>query len=177
VADESLTAPAREVMDPNIEQLQIRLAQNERRVQELHSQIKIYQNRVEQTSEIELELINLERDYNAVNDRFQLLLRRKLDAELAEQMERRQQGEQFRVVDPAITPDRPFKPNRRRIMLLSLVLGLGMGGGMAFLRESIDPAFYNAEEVEHFLKPELLISLPLVRDIKKSGKKSTWRKS
>jgi polysaccharide chain length determinant protein (PEP-CTERM system associated) len=176
-ADKSPSVPVREVMDPNVEQLQIRLAQNERRVRELHSQIVIYQNRVEQTTEIELELINLERDYNAVNDRFQLLLRRKLDAELAEQMERRQQGEQFRVVDPAITPDRPFKPNRSRVMLLSLVLGLGMGGGLAFLRESIDPAFYNAEEVEHFLKPELLISLPLVRELKKSKKKSAWRQS
>jgi polysaccharide chain length determinant protein (PEP-CTERM system associated) len=177
VAEENLAVPDREVMDPNIEQLQIRLARNERRVQELNSQIAIYQERMEQTTEVELELTNLERDYNAVNDRFQILLRRKLDAELAEQMEKSQQGEQFRVIDPAISPDSPFKPDIGRVMLLTLALGLGMGGGMAFLRESIDPAFYNAEEVEHFLKPELFISLPLVRELKKSGKKSGWRRS
>jgi polysaccharide chain length determinant protein (PEP-CTERM system associated) len=176
-ADESPPVSPREVMDPNIEQLQIRLARNERRVLELNSQISAYQQRVEQTTEVELELTNLERDYNAVNDRFQILFRRKLDAELAEQMEKSQQGEQFRVIDPAISPDRPFKPDIGRVILLTLALGLGMGGGMAFLRESIDPAFYNAEEVEHFLKPELLISLPLVRELKKSGKKSTWRHS
>ena len=143
-----------------------RLNDQEKRLAELRRQIQIYEDRVEQTSEVELELKNLERDYAAVNDRFQILLRRKLDAELAEQMERRQQGEQFRVVDRAIAPDRPFKPDVNRGWLLALVFGLGLGGGMAFIREGIDPAFYTSEEVEETLKPDLLISIPLVKKIK-----------
>ena len=151
-----------------MEQMQRRLAVYESRMVDLRRQIRMYEDRVEQTSEVELELRNLERDYNAVNDRFQGLLRRKLDAQLAEQMERRQQGERFRVVDPAVPPAGPVSPDRNRIMLLALALGLGMGGGLAYLRESLDSAFYSLAEVEEVLKPEILISLPLVKKIRKS---------
>ncbi|WP_291320426.1 GNVR domain-containing protein [Desulfonatronospira sp.] len=154
-----------------LEQMQRRLNVLERRKRDLESQIRVYESRVEQTSEVELELMNLERDYNAVNERYQNLLRRKLDAELAEQMERRQQGEQFRVVDQAIPPSGPFSPDRNRIMLLSLALGMGMGAGLAYLREGMDPALYSAEEAKDFLQPAMLISLPLVKGIKKDKKR------
>lgn len=149
-----------------LEQTQRRLAVYESRLSELRRQIRMYEERVEQTSEVELGLRNLERDYNAVNTRFQTLLGRRLDAELSEQMERRQQGERFRVVDQAIPPDSPISPDRNRIMLFSLLLGLGMGGGLAFLREGTDPAFYSVSEVEKHLNPKMLISLPRVKEIK-----------
>lgn len=164
--DSDTSYPVGEILNRDLEQLQIQLSRNERRMQELRSQIQIYEDRVEQTGEIELELVNLERDYNAVNDRFQQLLRRKLDAELAEQMERRQQGEQFRVIDQAVPPASPFQPDKRRIMLMVFALGLGMGGGLAYLREALDPAFYTSEEAEQFLQPQMLISLPRVKEIK-----------
>ena len=150
-----------------MQQIQMRLADHQQKIQELKKQIKEYEQRVEQTSEVELELKNLERDYAAVNDRFQNLLRRKLEAEMAEQMERRQQGEQFRVVDPAIAPERPFKPDMNRIMVMALALGLGLGGGLAYLRESLDPAFYTPGELEEQLQVKTVVSLPFVEREKK----------
>ena len=177
---EEVQNPARgnaqsEMQTIELEQMQRRLSNHEAKMIELREQINIYQNRVEQTSEVELELKNLERDYNAVNDRFQNLLRRKLDAQLAEQLERRQQGEQFRVVDQAIPPDSPFSPDRNRIMFLTLALGLGMGGGLAFLRESIDSGFNASAEVEQELQPEMIISLPVVKKNRKSWVKTKRR--
>lgn len=145
------------------EQLQMRLANFNRKQQELRDQIKVYEQRVEQTSEVELELKNLERDYAAVNDRFQNVLRRKLDAEMAEQMERRQQGEQFKVVDPAIPPNSPFKPDRNRVLFLSLALGLGLGGGLGYLREGLDPAYYTPKELEQDLGAKVVVCLPYVQ--------------
>ena len=155
--------PGQDMMQVQLDQMQMRLENYEKRMRELHSQIRIYETRVERTSEVELELRNLERDYSAVNDRFQGLLRRKLDAELAEQMERRQQGEQFRVVDPAIPPDRPFRPDRNRIMMMAVVFGLGVGCGLGYLREVLDSGLYTPDEVEQALKSEVIVSLPYVK--------------
>lgn len=149
------------------EQMQMRLTEYKKKMQELRKQIAVYEQRVEQTSEVELELKNLERDYAAVNDRYQNVLRRKLDAEMAEQMERRQQGEQFRVVDPAVSPDKPFKPDKPRVMAMALVLGLGLGGGLGFLRESMDPAFYTPKELEYQLHTKVVVSLPYAHKEKK----------
>ena len=156
-----------DMLSAHQEKLKMRLADNKKRIQDLRLQIKVYEERVERTSEVELELKNLERDYGAVNDRYQLMLRRKLDAELGEQMERRQQGERFRVVDPAIAPDRPFKPNTSRAMTLALVMGLGVGGGVGYLREVLDSSFYTPEEVEQVLDREVVSSLPYVQEKEK----------
>lgn len=158
------TEPGLEFFDQDMEmqQMQMRLTEYQRKMRELRRQIREYEQRVEQTSEVELELKNLERDYSAVNDRFQDVLRRKLDAEMAEQMERHQQGEQFRVIDPAIAPERPFEPDIAKGMVMALALGLGLGGGLAYLRESLDPAFYNLRELEDHLQVKTVVCIPLV---------------
>ncbi len=158
--------------DVEIQQLQMRLEDHQKKMHSLKKQISEYEQRIEQTSEVELELRNLERDYAAVNDRFQEVLRRKLDAEMAEQMERRQQGEQFRVVDPAIAPDKPFKPDMNKVMFMALALGLGLGGGLAYLRESLDPAFYTPRELEEQLHVKTVVSLPFVHREKKKRRKT-----
>jgi len=150
-------------MQVQLQELRMRLNREEQRIENLQEQIANYEHRVEQTSEVELELKNLERDYAAVHDRYQLMLRRKLDAELGEQMERGQQGERFRVVDPAIPPDRHSSPNTRRVAFMTLVLGLGLGAGLGYLREVLDPALYTPDEVEQALKSEVVVSLPYVK--------------
>ncbi|MFO7803770.1 MAG: GNVR domain-containing protein [Desulfovermiculus sp.] len=154
----------------DMQKMLMRLAEYKDKMQRLRQEITKYEQRVEQTSEVELKLKNLERDYAAVNDRFQNVLRRMLDAEMGEQMEKRQQGEHFRVVDPAITPNQPFKPDRSRVMAMALVIGLGLGGGLAYLRESLDPTFYTPEELENDLQAKVVVSLPFVHEEKKRRK-------
>ena len=154
------------------DQMRTRLANYQEKIKKLQKQINEYEKRVEQTPEVELQLKNLERDYAAVNDRYQNVLRRKLDAEMGEQMEKRQQGEHFRVVDPAITPDKPFKPDKTRVMFMALALGLGLGGGLGYVREILDPAFYTPQELEDELQTKAVVSLPFVQEEKKKRRRS-----
>jgi uncharacterized protein involved in exopolysaccharide biosynthesis len=88
------------------------------------------------------------------------MLAKKLDAQMAEELEKRQKGEQFRVIDSAIPPETPFKPDMRKLGLMTLVLGLGIGGGLSYLRESLDPAFYSAEDAENYLGRKVIVTLP-----------------
>lgn len=130
-------------------------------ISEVQKQIENYKERVERTPQVEMELNKVLRDYETVRRRYDSLLSKKLDAKLAEQMEKRKQGETFKVLDPAIKPPKPFKPNGIRVMAMTLALGLGLGGGLAYLREMLDPHFYNPEEVTAFLDVEVIVSLPL----------------
>lgn len=151
-----------DMLKPQLEQIQARISQYEKDIREVKAEIAKYQQRVERTSEVELQLKNLQRDYETVNDRYQSLLSKKLNAQMSEELEKRQKGEQFRVIDPAVAPEKPFKPDMQKIMLMAAVLGFGLGGGLAYVRESLDPAFYTAEEVETYLGKKVLVSLPKV---------------
>ena len=130
-------------------------------IKKVQSQVKWYQSKVEDTPKREQELLTLNRDYENLSELYNSLLNRKLEAEMALSMERKQKGEQFRVVDPAKIPSRPIELDLRKILLLTLVLGLGLGGGLAFLVETMDTSFKTPEEVENELKLPVLVSMPI----------------
>jgi len=127
---------------------------------QLNSQFKRYQTQVENTPKREQELMSLNRDYNNTQATYNSLLSRKLEAELAVSMERKQKGEQFRILDPAKIPMRPFKPDMGRILLMSVALGLGLGCGLGYVREAMDTSFKRPEEVEEELQIPVIASLP-----------------
>ena len=122
--------------------------------------IRMYEKWVEETPKREQELISLNRDYERLKEVYSSLLKRKLDAEVAMSMERKQKGEQFRIIDPAKLPVIPIKPDVPRMMLVVLALGLGLGCGLGYLREMIDTSYRNPEEIEKELKLPILVSIP-----------------
>jgi Uncharacterized protein involved in exopolysaccharide biosynthesis len=117
---------------------------------------------VEEIPKREQELLSLKRDYANTQKNYQSLLDKKLNAQLAANMERMQKGERFKVLDPARIPQKPFKPNRPRIILLSLLLGLGIGGGLAFGVEYMDHSFRDIDDLERFIGLPVLATIPKI---------------
>jgi hypothetical protein len=116
---------------------------------------------VEETPNREQELVSLKRDYSNLMKLYNSLLNRKLEAEIALSMEKKQKGEQFRVIDPARVPSVPIKPDVRKTILISLVLGLGLGAGIAYLVEMMDTSYKTPGEVEKELQLPILVSMPI----------------
>ena len=52
---------------------------------------------------------------------------------MAENLERKQQGEQFKILDPARVPEKPFKPDRNKILLMGAIIGLAVGLGLGLV--------------------------------------------
>jgi capsular exopolysaccharide synthesis family protein len=56
----------------------------------------------------------------------------------------------IRVVDRARVPVRPSSPNKKRNLILALLLGLGGGVGLAFLFDFLDNSVKTSEDVERY---------------------------
>jgi len=125
-------------------------------------QINQYRERIENTPVRELAMAQLTRDYQSTKDSYQTLLKKSEEAQQAENLERRQKGEQFKVIDPARIPEKPFKPNIPKILLFGLLLGMGSGFGLAFFREQMDRSFRDAEDLETTLGFKVLANIPKV---------------
>jgi polysaccharide chain length determinant protein (PEP-CTERM system associated) len=113
----------------------------------VRSQISLLQSRVDGTPLRAIELSKITRDYDITLRKYQDLLAKSLESELSENMEKKQKGEQFQIVDPASLPLAPVAPNRPRLLIVGLLLGLGGGIGAAFLLDNHKGSFRSNEDL------------------------------
>jgi uncharacterized protein involved in exopolysaccharide biosynthesis len=136
------------------------IASTKMEMKKVQVEMNVYQKRVEDTPKREQELFSIQRDYENLKGLYDSLLKRKLEADIAVSMEKKQKGEQFRVIDPAKIPTYPVEPDLKRILLMVLALGFGLGGGLVYLREIMDTSFRNSDDLEKELKVPILVSIP-----------------
>jgi len=129
-------------------------------IKQIKETTQVYQKRVEDTPKREQELQSIQRDYNNIKASYNSLLARGLEAELAVNMEKKQKGEQFRILDYARLPEKPIKPDVRMLLMLSLLTGFGFGGGLIFLLEFLNPTLRREEQIEEEIGLPILASIP-----------------
>lgn len=145
-------------------------------VSAIQEKMKIYAQRVEDTPKRELELQSLTRDYSNIQDVYNSILDRKLEAELSVNMEKKQKGEQFRILDHARLPEKPISPNVKMMFLLSIAGGLGLGGGFLFLKELLTfSVIRRDDQIDTLLGLPILASIPpLEKPNGRTKKKIEW---
>ena len=128
----------------------------------LRDGIATYQARVENMPRREQEFRELSRDYESTRELYQSLLKRSEEAQLAESMEQRQKGEQFRVLDPALPSPAPAAPHRVQLFVIALMGSLGLAVGAVVLAEKVDTSFHSVDDLRAFSPVPVLVSIPLI---------------
>jgi polysaccharide chain length determinant protein (PEP-CTERM system associated) len=139
-------------------------------IPQLVKQIRYHQKLVEDTPRRETELLSLKRDYENIKGTYNSLLDRKLEAKIAVNMEKKQKGEQFRILDPARLPEKPISPDMPKLFLVVLAASFGIGGGLIFLLEYLNTSFRSPEDVESYLGFSVIATVPLIYDQKDKRK-------
>lgn len=131
-------------------------------IADINRQIAVYQRRLENTPKREQELAIITRDYETTREQHRTLLAKRGEADMAAELEQRQQGETFRVIEPARLPDRPAGPNRFRLLLVGLALALGASGVAVLLAEQVDTSFRRVDEVRATAPMPVLSAIPRI---------------
>jgi uncharacterized protein involved in exopolysaccharide biosynthesis len=126
----------------------------------LRNNLSAYQARVDAAPGRETELIELTRDYDILNATYNELLRKNENSKLAVNLERRQIGEQFKIVDAARLPERPVSPDRPRIISMGAIMGLGIGLALVGLLEYRDSSLKTELDVVGSLALPVLALIP-----------------
>jgi uncharacterized protein involved in exopolysaccharide biosynthesis len=116
--------------------------------------------RLANSPEVEQELSVLMRDLDKMRETYKDLQKKHMEAKQAETLEAQQQGRQFKIVDEARFPERPYKPNRIRLVALALTLGLMLGFVAMFVAEHLDHSFRDDEELASFTSKNVLAIIP-----------------
>ena len=129
----------------------------------LREAIAGYEQRVDNAPRRQQQLQELSRDDDTAKERYETLLKRYEEAQLAESLEQGQKAEQFRILDPALPPRDPIAPNRLQILILGLALALGLSFGAVLAAERFNTSFHTIDEVRALLAVPALGRIPLIQ--------------
>jgi capsular polysaccharide biosynthesis protein len=136
---------------------------NQKEEQRLKASIDDYQRKVDAVPSRESELVELTRDYDILKKTYDSLLTKREDSKLAANMERRQIGEQFRILDSASLPVRPANQARRlAFTMMGAVAGLGFGLLATAFLVYRDSSFRREDDVVRLLDLPVLALVPTI---------------
>jgi len=130
--------------------------------QRLDAEIGTYQNRVNIAPLAEQQLAGLVRDYELYKKEYEDLLGKQLQSQQTVSLEERQEGQQFRLVDPPTLPAFPSSPKRLKISLGGLGAGLALGLVLAFLIDMKEKSFHFDREISRSFNLPLVVAIPLL---------------
>lgn len=128
----------------------------------LQDRIETFQSRFTMNPEIEDEFKQLTRDSTTAHNLYDQLLTNKSTAEIQTEMERNQEGEQLKLLDPASLPNKPTFPVRWQFALYGCGAGLALGVAIAFWLEVQDKALRDEADVKAALELPMLAALPWI---------------
>lgn len=131
---------------------------NER--EEIKEHIKQYEQWVAAAPVREAEWSALTREYGELKRRYDFLVAQNLQADSALNLERKQKGSQFRIVDSARMPEKPVKPDFLKIMGMALLAGCGLCAVLIFGLELLDTSFRDPAKLEETFNLEVICSVP-----------------
>jgi polysaccharide chain length determinant protein (PEP-CTERM system associated) len=143
------------------------IAEKTKEQEKIKQQIALYQSRVQSSPDIEQQYKALTRGYQAALESYNDLQKKRDDSQMASELERKQESERFRVLDPANLPDKPSSPKRPLFALGGLGGGLALGVGLALFQElyRTTTRMRNEKDVEFALRLPVLAILPDIQPL------------
>lgn len=149
-----------------VKQLEEEKSQLEQRAQALNDGIV-------KTPLVQVQLNAMERDYQNLQAEYRQAQAKLESALTGERLEEDRQAERFEVIEQAVVPDRPVRPDRPRIMIGGAAGGLALGGGLLVLRQMLDKSVYTPAGIEKALQLRPIGTIPYVS----TRRERRWKRS
>ena len=141
-------------------ELRVRAANDD--IERLRDGISRLEARLADTPAVAEQLDALSRRYDHLYTSYQDFSARLQQAGVQADLERRQLGEKFQILEPAERAPDPSSPNRILLLSLGAILGLALGGGIGLLAEMTDSSLHTTNELQAAMGIPVLISVPRI---------------
>ena len=177
--DENLGSFAEHSAEAEAERARLRRMHAEEEIDLLRSREAELLQLLGEAPQVAEQLDGLDRLYQHLFESYQDFSNRRHQASVQADLERRQLGEQFRVLEPAFVAVEASSPNRVVIILVGVLFGLAMGGAAGIVTEAADPTVHDARQLQASLNIPVLASIPEIwlESDRLRKRRSTFRQS
>jgi uncharacterized protein involved in exopolysaccharide biosynthesis len=154
----------------------VEIANRQAEIKDEQSKINQYQARLNMAPVMEQQYADITRDYEQSKTDYESLLAKKNQSEMSTDLEKTQQGEHFRMLDPPNLPVRPYKPNRLLLCGAGLAVGLVFGAGFAIGQEKLSGKIYSEREIKKLVPFDVIAEIPQIESLEElsSDRRATW---
>jgi polysaccharide chain length determinant protein (PEP-CTERM system associated) len=156
-------SPLNPVLQSQLKSIDAEITKHKEEQQSLSKSVAGYRAKLDAIPLREQEITQLVRDYEMSKAHYSQLLDKQLSAETATQLEIRQKGEKFEVLDPAQPPERPSRPNRILINSVGSIAGLILGVLLAVGTELLGMAIIAPHDITAVNGPTVLGMIPIIQ--------------
>jgi polysaccharide chain length determinant protein (PEP-CTERM system associated) len=152
---------------PQLAQLRLKIKQDNQTIADLtkkqaqiEDNIRVLQGRVQSSPVIEQQFKELTRNYETALEGYKDLLKKQESSVMAGALEQRQEGEQFRILEPPSLPTEPSFPKKLYFGGGGIGIGLALAAGLMYLIAAGDKSMHTERDVEICLKLPVLTTVP-----------------
>jgi polysaccharide chain length determinant protein (PEP-CTERM system associated) len=160
--ESALMSPMEQQLSGQARRAALRAGSSQGEIERLSQIAEELQTQLNATPAVAKQLDALKIEYEHLFNTFQDFAKRHNEATVQAQLERRQLGEQFRVLEPAFLAPEPSAPNRLLILVLGIVFSLMLGVGIGILLEALDTSPHDARQLQNRLALPVLASIPAI---------------
>ena len=175
----SATAP----VSLDVARVQARIAAAQSRIESLTKQkqsslskIETYERQIIQTPQVERGLITLMRDHDNARKKYEEIRTKEMSAKISETLEQENKAERFVLLEPPLMPEKPVRPNRKKVVALGFFLALAGSGALVMLLEMLNQRVRGVDALASVLGRRVLVSIPYISTQAELLRRRRWLK-
>ncbi|WP_166359483.1 GumC family protein [Pseudomonas akapageensis] len=153
----------------DVARVQTRIATTEARInslavqrQALINKMDAYEAQILEAPQVERGLVTLMRDHDNARKKYEEIRTKEMGAKISESLEQENKAERFVLLEPPLMPEKPVKPNRKKVVALGFVLAPAGAGGLVMLLEMMNQRVRGAAALASVLGRRVLVAIPYI---------------
>ncbi|MGN8248167.1 GumC family protein [Pseudomonas sp. SMV7] len=154
---------------------QVRIASLAEQKRELTRKMEGYEAEILEAPQVERGLVTLMRDHDNARKKYEEIRAKEMGAKITESLEQENKAERFVLLEPPLMPEKPVKPNRKKIAALGLVLAPAGAGALVMVLEMFNQRIRGVGALENLLGRRVLVALPYIDTKADVARRRRWR--
>lgn len=166
----------------DVAKAQARVAASEARIksladqkQEILSKIDAYEAQILETPQVERGLVTLMRDHENAKKKYEEIRTKEMGAKISESLEQENKAERFVLLEAPLMPEKPVRPNRKKVVAMGFVLAPVGTGALVMLLEMLNQRVRGAEALASVLGRRVLGTIPYIHTNAELARRKRWR--
>jgi len=166
----------------DVARVQARIAGSEQRMrslasqkQELLNKIATLESQILEAPQVERGLVTLMRDHENARKKYEEIRTKEMSAKITESLEQENKAERFVLLEAPLMPEKPVRPNRKKVVALGFVLAPVGAGALVMLLEMLSQRVRGVDALTSVLGRRVLVAIPYIHTQAELDRRKQWR--